>query len=60
MNIQVASAVRPAIILIDTEAESLFELADAAQGKSTLSAQLLLQELDRADTVDRSAILTKR
>ena len=56
MNTQVASPVRPAILLIDTEAEALFELADAAQGKSSLSAQLLLQELDRADTVDRSAI----
>ena len=38
MNTQVASPVRPAILLIDTEAEAL------------------LQELDRADTVDRSAI----
>jgi len=56
MNTQVAGAVRPAIILIDTEAESLFQLADAALGKSQLAADLLLQELDRAETVDRSAI----
>lgn len=56
MTTQVADAVRPAIILIDTEAESLFQLADAAQGKSQLAADLLLQELDRAETVERSAI----
>lgn len=56
MTTQVADAVRPAIILIDTEAESLFELADAAQGKSQLSAELLLQELERAETVERGAI----
>lgn len=56
MTTQVADAVRPAIILIDTEAESLFELADAAQGKSQLSAALLLQELERAETVERGAI----
>ncbi len=56
MTTKVASPVRPAIILIDTEADALFDLASQAQGKSVLSAGLLLEELDRADTVDRSAI----
>lgn len=42
MTTQVASPVRPAIILIDTEADALFDLASQAQGKSVLSAGLLL------------------
>ena len=56
MNTHVASPVRPAILLIDAEADTLFDLASAAQGKSSLSAELLLQELERADTAERSAI----
>lgn len=56
MTTQVASPVRPAIILIDTEADALFDLASQAQGKSVLSAGLLLEEIERAETVDRSAI----
>lgn len=55
MHNELASA-RPPISLIDTEAETLSALATAWLEKSTLGARLLLQELDRAETYDRSCM----
>jgi regulator of nucleoside diphosphate kinase len=50
MHAELASQTRPPIILVDTEADSLFDLAMAAHGTSQMGAELLLQELGRADT----------
>ena len=53
MHTEAASLTRPPITLIDNEAESLYDLALAARGKSKQAAELLLQEVDRADTFAR-------
>ena len=42
---------RPAILLADSEADALFELALRSRQRHPLSAGLLLEELDRARTV---------
>lgn len=56
MHTELASRERPQITLIDTEAEALFELAMAWRAKSQMSAELLLQELDRADTYEKGRL----
>jgi regulator of nucleoside diphosphate kinase len=56
MHTEVASRVRPPITLIDTEAEALSDLAMAWLGRSAMGAKLLLQELDRAETYEKSCL----
>ena len=56
MHTEIASRARPPITLIDTEAEALSDLATAWLGKSAMGARLLLQELDLADTYDKSCL----
>jgi regulator of nucleoside diphosphate kinase len=56
MHTELASRARPPITLIDTEAEALSDLAIAWLGKSSMGAKLLLQELDRADTYEKSCL----
>lgn len=56
MQTEVASHARPPITLIDTEAEVLSDLATAWLGKSAMGAKLLLQELDRAETYEKSCL----
>ena len=56
MHTEIASHARPPITLIDTEAEVLSDLATAWLGKSAMGAKLLLQELDRAETYERSCL----
>ena len=56
MHIEIATRARPPITLIDTEAEALSDLAMAWLGKSAMGARLLLQELERADTYDKSCL----
>ncbi len=56
MHTEIASRSRPPVTLIDTEAEALSNLAMAWLGKSAMGAKLLLQELDRADTYERSCL----
>ena len=56
MHTEIASRARPPITLIDTEAEALSDLAMASLGKSAMGARLLLQELERADTYDKSCL----
>jgi len=53
MHTELASPARPHITLIDTEAETLFELALAFRPRSAMAAELLLQELERAETYER-------
>ena len=48
------SHTRPPIILIDTEADALFNLALAARGKSQMGADLMLEELERANSCKRA------
>ena len=48
----------PSILLIDSEADILADLAVAALGKSQQAAKLLLQEVDRASTVARADLPT--
>jgi regulator of nucleoside diphosphate kinase len=50
MHTELASRARPPITLIDSEAEALTQLALSPRSKSSMAAELLLQELDRADT----------
>jgi regulator of nucleoside diphosphate kinase len=45
------SAKRPPLVMIDREADALFDLAIKWQRLHPLSAALLLDELDRAETV---------
>jgi regulator of nucleoside diphosphate kinase len=45
------SAKAPPMVLAEAEAEALFELAHIWQRRHPLSASLLLQELERAETV---------
>ena len=54
MHTELASRAQPPITLIDTEAEALSDLAMAWLGKSAMGARLLLQELDRAETFEKS------
>lgn len=56
MHTDLASRVRPPITLIDTEADTLSDLAVASLQKSPISAALLLQELDRAETYDKTCV----
>ena len=56
MHTEMASPSRPPITLIDTEADILSNLATARLGTSAQGAQLLLEELDRAETFDRSCL----
>jgi regulator of nucleoside diphosphate kinase len=55
MPVQSAVA-RPPITLSEVEADTLYELAWAARGKSQMSAALLLEELSRADFCDRASL----
>lgn len=56
MHSELAAPVRPPITLIDTEADALSELAMAALPRSPLAAELLLEELTRADTFARDEL----
>ena len=56
MHTELASRARPPITLIDTEAETLFELALASLPKSSMTAELLLQEIDRAETYEKGCL----
>jgi regulator of nucleoside diphosphate kinase len=56
MHTQSAADARPPITLIDTEAETLAELAVASLPRSAMAAGLLLQELDRAETYARDEV----
>jgi len=51
-----ARSAAPSIALIDSEAEALSGLAEAALARSSLGARLLLEELDRAETYDASCV----
>lgn len=55
MHTEIASLSRPPIILIESEADALYGLA-SARAKSSLAAELLLEELARADTCDSASI----
>jgi regulator of nucleoside diphosphate kinase len=56
MHIELTGRERPPIVLIDTEAEVLSDLATAWLGKSAMGARLLLEELERAETYERSCL----
>ena len=56
MPIELASRERPPITLIDTQAETLWDLALCAPDKPGLGASLLLQELERAETYDQDSV----
>ena len=56
MHTELVGRTRPSIALIDTEAEILADLAVASLRRSSLSAALLLQELDRADIYEKSCL----
>jgi regulator of nucleoside diphosphate kinase len=56
MHTELASRARPPITLIDSEAEALSGLAMAWLDKSAMGAELLLQELARAEVYDRSCL----
>lgn len=56
MQTQYASPPRPPLTLIDTEADALSNLVAAALGRSQMGAELLLGELERAETCARSSI----
>ena len=49
-------AKRPPLVMIDREADALFDLGLKWQRLHPLSAALLLDELDRAETVARNEI----
>ena len=55
MHTEIASLSRPPIILIESEADALYGLA-SARAKSSLAAELLLEELARAETCDSASI----
>ena len=46
----------PPLVLLDSEADALFELALMWQRQHPHSADLLIEELDRAETVARDAL----
>jgi len=50
MRTELSSGARPPITLIDSEADTLAELAHALLARSSLAAGLLLEEIDRANT----------
>ena len=50
MQIDHSSGARPPITLIDSEAHTLAGLAHASLASSSLAAELLLEEIDRAST----------
>ena len=56
MQTQLASRERPPITLIDSEADTLSDLALASLERSSLGGELLLQELARADTYEKSCV----
>ena len=56
MHTELSGPARPPITLIDTEAEALSNLAMAWLDRSAMGANLLLQELDRAETYDRTSL----
>lgn len=56
MHTQPAADARPPITLIDTEAETLSGLALAALPRSTMAAELLLEELGRAEAYARDEL----
>ncbi len=56
MQVQHAAVERPPVILSEAEADTLYELAWAARGKSQMSAALLLEELARAEFCDRASL----
>jgi regulator of nucleoside diphosphate kinase len=56
METELASRVRPPITLIDTEAETLWDLALRSPDRPGSSARLLLEELERAETYDRVSV----
>jgi regulator of nucleoside diphosphate kinase len=58
MHTELASRTRPPITIIDTEAETLSQLALASLESSPMSAELLLQELVRADTFEKGSLPT--
>jgi len=53
MHVEHAAAERPPITLFEAEADTLYELAWAARGRSQMSAALLLEELSRAEFCPR-------
>ena len=56
MQVQHAAVERPPVTLSEAEADTLYELAWAARGKSQMSAALLLEELARAEFCDRASL----
>lgn len=56
IHTEYASRARPPITLIDTEAKALFNLAMAWLDRSAMGADLLLQEIDRAETYERGCL----
>lgn len=56
MHTELTGHERPPITLIDSEAEALSNLAMAWLDRSAMGASLLLEELDRAETYDRSCL----
>lgn len=51
-----AAAGRPPITLVDTEADTLSEIALAALATSSMGARLLLEEVERAEVFDRDSM----
>lgn len=56
MHTERTGPARPPITLLDSEAEALSNLAMAWLGRSAMGAGLLLEELDRAETYDRTCL----
>ena len=56
MRVEPAAGTRPPVTLFEAEADTLYELAWAARGKSQMSAALLLEELSRAEFCDRASL----
>lgn len=56
MQTEVQSGERPPITLIDSEADTLADLAQSALARSSMAAELLLEEIDRASTTARDEI----
>lgn len=52
MQIDISSGAKPSLILLDSEADALADLALASVHKFPLAAKLLLQEVDRAATTN--------
>jgi len=56
MHVEPAAPARPPITLFEAEADTLYELAWAARGRSQMSAALLLEELSRAEFCARDRL----